>query len=70
MHKGGSSNSGPAIFRKCQFGHLVRVTADDARIDVTLCPVCMRRSIALRRQLGEVVPPELIELARVAEGGS
>jgi hypothetical protein len=70
MHRGASSNNGgrsPLIFRRCHFGHLVRVHPDDEKIDITLCAVCLKRSIVARKALGEAVPAEMIEVATIAE---
>ena len=66
IRRGGSSTKRPVIYRRCQFGHLVRVNEDDDQIDITLCAICMKRSIRLRAILGDPVPPEMIELAASA----
>ena len=57
----------PVVYRKCDFGHLIRVYPGDELIDVKLCPICLRRSIKVRMILGKSVPQELIELAAFAE---
>jgi hypothetical protein len=40
------------VYRRCQFGHRVRVARFGGRLgDTTVCPVCIKRRNAFRREL-------------------
>ena len=69
MEGSGATRRRPIVYRKCVFGHVMRVYPEDARIDIELCPLCLKRKIHLRRRLGDPVPAELLMVAVLAERG-
>jgi len=45
----------------------VRVHPNDDQIDITLCPICLKRKIRMRSVLGSDVPSELLDFVAALE---